>query len=98
MEGLSVNWQTGVPPAGRWGWDLVHDGLDLLDGQPLVVRLVVRTSHPTGGTDLDDICALSQESSDADAHLVDGVDQFSHAVGRVEPARRGEIAVAAGVA
>jgi hypothetical protein len=42
--------------------------------------------------------ALSQESSDADAHLVDGVDQFSHAVGRVEPARRGEIAVAAGVA
>jgi len=78
--------------------DLVHDGLDLLGGEPLVVRLVVRTSHPTGGTDLDDIGALSQESSYADAHLLDGVDQLSHAIGRVEPARRGEIAVAAGVA
>jgi len=78
--------------------DLVHDGLDLLGGEPLVVRLVVRTSHPTGGTDLDDVCALSQESSDADAHLRDGVDQLGHAVGRIEPARRGEIAVAAGVA
>ena len=31
-------------------------------------------------------------------NLVDRVDQLSHAVGRVEPARRGEIAVAAGVA
>jgi hypothetical protein len=43
--------------------DLVHDGLDLLGCEPLVVRLVVRTSHTTGGTDLDDICALPQESS-----------------------------------
>jgi hypothetical protein len=77
---------------------LVHDGLDLLDREPLVVRLVVWASHPTGGTELDDIRALSQEPSDADARPVDGVDQLGHAVGRVEPARRAEIAVAAGVA
>ncbi len=78
--------------------DLVDDGLHLLDGQALVVRIVVGAAHASGRADLDQVGAGAQHAADGEADLVDGVGDLGHPAGQVGAVGEGDVAVPAGVA